>query len=72
MFIVTVLVTVSNHLALGQLNLSAWLNSRNDYEELSVIFFFKFCLDGSVTGDYVIDRNVETTFASTIRKKIKK
>lgn len=25
-------------------------------------FFFKFCLDGSVTGDYAIDREIETTF----------
>jgi len=28
--------------------------------------------DGSVTGDYAIDRNIETAFTFTIRKKINK
>ena len=45
--------------------------SRKNYEKLSK-FYLYFLVMKSVTGDYVVDGNIETNLASTIRKQIKK
>lgn len=48
----TLLVTESNHLGLKELVLSG-------HEELCMLFTIQF--DGSVPGDYAIDRNIKIT-----------